>query len=136
MAIVRFNEKGYRIDKAVCGIDILEVGEGTEVINEDLGFRYCNPPFFEAVLPESLKEIKEFAFQRSSMLKNVVFKGNLDYLPEGIFLDCFRLESITMPKALRVIKEKAFEDCHSLETIDIPDTVEKIECKAFESCIN
>ena len=136
MAIVRFNEKGYRIDKAVCGIDILEVAEGTEVINEDLGFRYCNPPFFEAVLPESLKEIKEFAFQRSSMLKNVVFKGNLDYLPEGIFLDCFRLESITMPKALRVIKEKAFEDCHSLETIDIPDTVEKIECKAFESCIN
>jgi len=52
------------------------------------------------------------------------------------FLNCGKLESITLPEKLEVLGEKAFAGCTSLVEVNIPSTVKRISESAFEGCTN
>ena len=55
-------------------------------------------------------------------------------IDNGVFKDCDKLQSVTIPDTVTEIGEMAFENCTSLEKINIPDSVVKIGDRAFKNC--
>jgi hypothetical protein len=64
------------------------------------------------VLPDTVKEIGDYAFAQGSMTE------------------------ILLPRGLARIGESAFEECRELERIDLPRTVTEIGGSAFAACIS
>ncbi len=104
------------------------------------------------ILPKSLKEIKENAFQEcleleTINLENVEVIGkhafsecanlkeiivNCDTIEEATFKGCRKLEKAFIPN-VKTIKEEAFDWCYELKQIDFPECLESIEDSAFAS---
>lgn len=102
------------------------------------------------ILPKSLKEIKEYAFQEcleleTINLENVEIIGkyafnecanlkeitvNCDTIEEVTFKGCQSLEKVLIPN-VKTIKEEAFASCYALKQIDFPECLESIEDSAF-----
>ncbi|SFB88042.1 leucine-rich repeat domain-containing protein [Ruminococcus albus] len=111
------------------------------------------------VIPGSVTEIKESAFEGCISLESITLPQKLKYIGKSAFFDCeniksivipdsvkeigfwafsycLSLESITLPKDLKCIDEHVFAGCETLKNIVIPDGVEKIELAAFADCCN
>ena len=104
----------------------------------------------KVILPKSLKEIKENAFQEcleleTINLENVEIIGkcvfsecanlkeiivNCDTIEEATFKGCKSLEKVFIPN-VKTIKEEAFDSCYALKHIDFPECLESIEDSAF-----
>lgn len=69
---------------------------------------YCNDKLSYVTLPETIKEIGQFSYARSS------------------------LASIVLPEGLETISYGAFYHCDELGYVTLPQTVEKVEPKAFK----
>lgn len=65
------------------------------------------------ILPETIREIREWAF-----------------------CDCIDLSSINLPKGIRAIGEWAFFNCSSLETVTIPEGTSGVGAWAFGNCFS
>ncbi len=66
--------------------------------------------------------------------KDVVIPDGVTSIGAGVFMDCFRLVSITIPDGVTSIGEDAFEFCESLTDITIPKSVTSIGEYAFGHC--
>ena len=78
----------------------------------------------EITIPESVKELGEFAFWRSG-LESVIIPSKISVLPKYcLALAC--LKSITLSEGLEVI-EGAFIGCDELKSLTLPSSVIKIE---------
>lgn len=73
---------------------------------------------------------KSIDMQKDILLKNIKIIG------ECAFLDCKKLEEITLPENLTTIKHGAFLGCQKLTKIHIPDSVTQWEFSAFLCCEN
>ncbi len=93
----------------------------------------------EITLPETIKEIKNYAFAGNynniMKLSRLNFNGDmLETIGNYAFSYCNNLESITLPPKLKSIGTRAFNNCVSLKFISIPQNVETIENYVFSSC--
>lgn len=88
--------------------------------------------FTEIVLPETLKEIGDYAFSGVS-LETITLPPEISSIGAGTFSQT-SLETVTIPGNVRVIEEGAFSDCKQLKEVVIEDGVEVIEESAFEKC--
>lgn len=122
------------------------------------GNGFSNMPYLEeAILPDSIKEIRGQAFLNDIKLTKVKLPSNLVTLGGGAFANCTSLETIVLPESLteiggesfmnaislknivlppnlKEIRGDTFTNCTSLVTINIPDTVTRIGGHAFEGC--
>lgn len=71
-------------------------------------------------LPETLVEIKEFAFENIA-IKSVVFPDALTTLENNAFASCTRLETVTIGKGLETINGNAFAGCSKLKFITVSE---------------
>ena len=53
---------------------------------------------------------------------------------DNAFINCFALNSVTLPEGLETIGANAFYTCISLKSIDLPETLRTIKTNAFKSC--
>lgn len=94
------------------------------------GFEDCGSS--EIVLPDTIKEIGEFAFAGSSNLKSITLPFGLQKIDEGAFSECENLRLSTLPTGIKVLSNYVFSGCKCIEKFIIPDTVEEIGDGAFD----
>ena len=82
----------------------------------------------EIVLPDTVKEIGEYAFYQSG-LKNIKLPDSVKAIKKGTFTYCQSLESFDLGKA-EEIDAHAFQNCGEF-TLTLPDTLTNIEPLAF-----
>ncbi len=110
------------------------------------------------ILPDTLKEIGEYAFGGCNGLEEIVIPDSVETIGKRAFRNCSSLTSIDLPEALTYVGESAFELCElitelvipqnlteigdcafaglGIESIHIPSNVKKIGMMAFSSCEN
>jgi len=84
-------------------------------------------------LPDSLKEIGDYAFSGCDKLKSIVLPVPLEEIGERAFSDCTSLGKVKLSKRLQQIGDYCFDDC-AIQYIDIPESVMEIGAFAFHEC--
>lgn len=108
-------------------------------IPEELGIRSIAGDVFgrkenlrSVILPDTVEEIGEDAFQDCTALTQAVLSENLKEIPEGLFDGCSSLKQFDFPESTKRIGSFAFRNCVCLEEIHLPAFVESIGDSAFE----
>ena len=88
----------------------------------------------EVILPKSLKEIGDYAFNNCDNLVSVNIPNSVTSIGDRAFYGCKSLTSITIPNSVTSIGDRAFWACNSLTSITIPNSVTSIGYDAFHWC--
>lgn len=113
--------------------EIVEIPEGVTRIND--GVFKENKTILKVVIPSTVKDIGESAFEGCQNLYIVEFEGDyINTIGKSAFAYCSKLTNIAIPNGLKVVDEKTFKNCVRLESIDLPASVETINSYAFEYC--
>lgn len=89
----------------------------------------------EFTVPDSVKEICEYAFYRCKVEK-VTLPDDLEKLDSYAFLECSKLKAISVPDKIFTVGTCAFSKCSSLENATVGDGAWYIESGAFMDCTN
>lgn len=85
-------------------------------------------------MPDTVEEIKKYAFWGCDNLEQVGISSNLDQIGDYAFSNAAGIKTMTLPYSVRSIGVKAFEDCINLTDITIPVSVTRIDSTAFDGC--
>ena len=95
----------------------------------ELAFDQCS--YLEKVtLPTGLKEIGQYAFSQSG-LKELYIPDSVTSMATGIAWYCSKLTSVHLPEGIKKIPNAMFSGCTSLKEFTIPDSVTEIGGNAF-----
>ena len=86
------------------------------------------------VIPGSVLEIGDFAFDGCSGLTEVTIPDSVTYIGRGAFHDCTGLTSVTIPNSVTAIGLYAFYGCSGLTEVTIGNSVTVIGNEAFYDC--
>ena len=125
----------------------LSLTEGNTYLSYDNGILYDDEkttvyammPMYEreaVTLPNSVSEIKPYAFWGNPYVRYVYMGSGLYEVPEYAFSNCMNLSDVEIPLPVRGIGSKAFEDCVNLVKVKIPESVTRISDSAFDGCPN
>ena len=117
--------------KDCTNLESINIPETVTVIAPQ-AFDGCTKLSTEINLP-NLTSLSWWVFKDTSITK-VVSLGKITTLSEGVFQNCTKLESVTLPDTLQEIYKGTFTHCTSLETCDIPQSVTTINPQAFDGC--
>ena len=97
-----------------------------------------NSSFSKVEIPVNVTQIDSYAFSGCTYLKTVTFAegSQLKILEEGVFKDCTRLTSVSLPDTLTSIPALAFNGCSNLVEFTIGANVETIGEGAFGGIAN
>jgi hypothetical protein len=84
-------------------------------------------------LPASVTKIGEYAFRGCASLASITIPESVTQIGGWAFSGC-TLASITLPESVTQISERAFQNCFSLASITIPASVTQIGSGAFQNC--
>lgn len=100
---------------------------------KDYAFQYCYS--LEKInIPNSVKKLGGMAFMECKKLKTITIPGSVKNIPYSTFILCKGLKSVTMKKGVKTIGAGAFSECISLSKVKIPNSVTKIDYYAFDKC--
>lgn len=85
----------------------------------------------KVVMPQALVSIGDYAFFRST-ITSVKLSSKLLYIPQGLFRECYNLETVNMPPKLQYIADEAFNDT-KLQKVKFPKSIIYIGRKAYYS---
>lgn len=85
-------------------------------------------------MPNSVEEIKKYAFWGCENLEEVGISGHVDRIGDYAFSNAAGLKSISLSYSVHSIGTKAFEDCRNLVDVTIPPSVSTIDPTAFDGC--
>lgn len=86
------------------------------------------------VVPDSVVNIRSFAFENCEFLENIILPDSLTTIGERAFYNCKSLQGIILPNSITKICEATFYNCCGLKKIKLPDTLLKIDRSAFFYC--
>jgi len=82
-------------------------------------------------IPETVTEVKGYAFSRANNLNCVNFGSNVKGIGDECFFNCVNLTTVNFNEGLEFIGGGAFQHCHGIEIISLPSTITKIRPLAF-----
>ena len=88
----------------------------------------------ELVIPEGVKEIKNYAFWYCSGLTSVEIPNSVTSIGDYAFYRCTGLTSVEILNGVTSIGRAAFLGCSGLTSFEIPNSVTRIEDSAFSGC--
>lgn len=99
---------------------------------------FCAGDKIESViLPSSVRQISEFAFEGCTSLKSIVFPGSQVKIGKGAFWNCTNIEEITFGSDWTEVDFDHFKWSAALKDIEIPAKVRKIlHLRAIKSLEN
>ena len=120
---------GYRFDtptdvtilSKINGIPVTYIAEGV--------FENCEY-LTSVTIPDSVKEVYDYAFLNCRNLKTVTLGKGIDFIGNCAFYGT-AIESITIPGSVKTIDENAFCDCKNLKTVTLGEGIENIYEGAF-----
>ena len=86
------------------------------------------------IIPDSIKEIKNYAFYGCSSLTSVTIPNSVTSISNYAYFGCTGLTSVTIPNSVTSIGDGAFSGCSGLTSIIIPSSVTSIGSWAFSGC--
>lgn len=98
------------------------------------GWQYANPLYLahrlylngeeiqELEIPNSITEIKDFAFQGMSSMTSVIIPNSVKSIGKEAFFRC-GLSSVTIPESVTKISSQAFYQCSLLSSVSFPESV-------------
>ena len=93
-----------------------------------------NKELQEAVIPEGVTKIGDYAFSDCSSLTSVTIPEGVTEIGNSAFNGCSSLTSVTIPEGVTEIGTGAFYGCSSLTSVTISEGVTKIGDYAFYGC--
>jgi len=118
-------------DDFLCKDGVLYNRDQTKIIQYLAG-----KPATSYSMPDSVKEIEEYAFWGASLLTQLTISSSVEVLPEYSFDNCNGLSVVTIPDSVHSINAYAFGDCDNLNKVYVPNTVGYIDKNAFTSSKN
>ena len=88
----------------------------------------------DVVLPQSVKVIKNNAFQDCDYMKSITLPDELTTLEYEAFYGCDSLQTIVFPKSLKTLPRNLCGYCKQLTNVTFPEDLETIESYAFQYC--
>lgn len=85
----------------------------------------------EICLSDTLTEIEDYAFERSS-LERIVIPEKVIKMGYYVFYACEKLQSVTLPAELDEIGSRTFGFCKALKQIVLPRNLKTVNSNAFE----
>lgn len=88
-------------------------------------------------MPDSIKEIQDYAFSSNRDLKSVQLSSNLQVLGTNVFFNCRNLESIELPATIKKVGVYCFS-ASGLKSVNIPEssTFTQLDQFVFYQCQN
>jgi len=115
-----------------CNIDFAHSSSNPTAMGAGL---YLNGEKIEnLVIPETVAEVKAYAFCNIDGLKSVVFNDALQSIGKSAFSSCSELESVVFNDALQSIGAYAFYECSGLKSVVFNDALQSIGELAFYKC--
>ncbi len=94
----------------------------------------------EVAVPSHVGEYRVTKIGKKAFAKNplttVILPETLEEIEESAFEDCANLSEIRWTKGLRVIGKRAFYNCYALTVIRLPETVAELGVNAFAAKAN
>ncbi len=123
-------------ESAFCSCNLLEEVVIPESVEEicDFSFSGCIS-LRKVTIPHSVRIIGENVFDGCEELTDVCFQPNscLEYFPDGLFQNCNKLQSITIPDSVSYISKYAFAYTNSLRVVYLPDQIDFKSPEAYKS---
>lgn len=88
-------------------------------------------------MPDSIKEIQDYAFSSNQNLTSVKLSNNLEVLGTNVFFNCRKLESIELPATIKEVGVYCFSAA-GLKSVTIPSstTFTQLDQFVFYQCQN
>ena len=90
----------------------------------------------DLVIPETVTEIKPYAFYKATCLTLLTFSNSVTTIGSYAFSNCSGLSSITIGNSVTSIGSSAFSNCSSLTYLSLGNSVTSIGSSAFYNCKN
>lgn len=110
------------------------ISEGVETICQS-AFQACKN-LTSIALPASILEVGAAAFFQCQEMTNATFAAgsNQVKLGDNLFMQCYKLTSVTLPQNIDRIGDGMFWNCMMLAKVEIPKGAQSIGAQAFASC--
>ena len=118
------------MSKASGDITIPEEAKGYRVVRIETS-AFEQAAITSVFIPNSVKTIGSYAFQRCVDLKSVRLSEQLTRIEGFLFYGCKSLTSIDIPEGVTSIGDYAFAGCEQLKEINIPSGVEQFGGNVF-----
>jgi len=106
----------------------IRIPEGVKKISDVF---FTNEEIESVVIPESVKEVSDYAFYGCKRLKNVKLPKGLKKIGEWAFFGCEKLKSVAIPSGTE-LDEYSFAGCVKLEAVSV--NTKTIPAYAFARC--
>ena len=115
----------YHIKKVIIENGVTSIGKHA--------FSECKSLGSEVSLPDSLTDIREYAFFNCG-LYDLTIPASVRQIRESAFDRCYSLRSVTFEDGLISIGTHAFYGCENVKSLTFPDTLTSIGDFAFSKC--
>ena len=113
------------IPSSLGGYDVTKIGEN---------LFYGNTNITSLTIPDSVVDIKDWAFANCTNIKTIVFGEGVKFIGEAAFAGCDSLERVEIPDSTLTLDVDAFYGCDNLSSVTIGNGVTKIGTDAFSYC--
>lgn len=111
------------------------ISDGVKTIVQN-AFRACTA-LTAISLPASIESVGAGAFMECTSMESAIFAPSDDdktvYMGDDMFVRCYRLNTVTLPKKIDKIADRMFQNCLFLFSLNIPQGAESIGMQAFAS---
>lgn len=85
-------------------------------------------------VPGTVTVIGKSAFENNTYVEKIILPDSVEQIKAYAFWGCDNLRTVTLGKGLASIGDFAFTNCTGLETMTLPETVHSIGIQAFSEC--
>lgn len=90
----------------------------------------------DLVIPNTVTEIKNYAFYQCETLTNVEIPNSVTLIGDSAFYRCNRLTNVIIPDSVTSIGRSAFYWCNRLTSVVIGKSLTEINIQAFQYCLS